>query len=298
MSNKFFIPNLHRGTGGPWIFCRRLKDELVRQGLDYSKDAQNRLSIISGSPQKDKFNILRLDGLYFSKDKRNKPIFKSREAFDHIVYQGEFCKQQYEAFTGTIKDSTIIRNGVPECFFEKNTETLPQKRPIIVASAAWRRHKRLQEIIEAFCSPKLKNIELWVLNASGKTKQKLPENIKLLPNYKPNSLPKVLQSANAMIHLGWLDWCPNSVVEGLASGLPVLCSHNGGTKELVKDDGIIIQLEEDYKIGSFVNLYSPPKVDIEIIVNGILEVIEMPKIKTREDLKISNVALLYKSLFK
>lgn len=101
-----------------------------------------------------------------------------------------------------------------------------------------------------------------------------------------------------MIHLAWLDWHPNSVVEGLASGLPVLCSHNGGTKELVREDGIIIKLEEDYKIGTKLNLYNPPKVDTSIIVNGVKSIIEMPKIKAREDLKIKNVAAKYQKVFK
>ena len=297
MSNNFFISNLHRGSGGPWIFCQRLKDELVEQGVDYNKDAHNRMSIISGIPEKGKFNILRLDGLYFRKCMQNQNIFRSRELYDHIIYQGDFCKQQYEAFTGTIKDSTIIRNGVPDSFFNQETNLITCKNPVVIASAHWRRHKRLNEIIEAFSSPKLKNVELWVLNGKG-FKGKVTDNVKLMSNYKPSKLPQILQSATAMIHLAWLDWCPNSVIEGLASGLPVLCSHNGGTKELVKDDGIIIKLEEDYKIGTRLDLYSPPKVDCEIIVKGIQEIIETPKIKAREDLKISNVAIQYKNLFK
>jgi len=297
MSNNFFISNLHRGSGGPWIFCKRLKNELVSQGIGYSKDAYNRMSIISGAPEEGKFNILRLDGLYFYKCRQNKNIFKSRELYDHIIYQGDFCKQQYEAFTGTIKDSTIIRNGVPDSFFNQETNLITCKNPVVVASAHWRRHKRLNEIIEAFSSPKLKNVELWVLNGKG-FKGKVTDNVKLMSNYKPSKLPQILQSATAMIHLAWLDWCPNSVIEGLASGLPVLCSHNGGTKELVKDDGIIIELEEDYKIGTRLDLYSPPKVDIEIIVKGIQDIIEMPSVTNRDDLKISNVASKYKQLFK
>ena len=103
--------------------------------------------------------------------------------------------------------------------------------------------------------------------------------------------------ADAMAHLSWLDWCPNTVVEGLASRLPVLCTHNGGTRELVKNDGLVIQLEENYKMGQMVDLYRPPKIDNNIIVEGILKIIEMPKIDTRKDLNIKNTALQYKKLF-
>jgi glycosyltransferase involved in cell wall biosynthesis len=87
------------------------------------------------------------------------------------------------------------------------------------------------------------------------------------------------------------------VVESLAAGTPVLCSHNGGTSELVKDDGVTIQIEDDYVFGRRVPLYNPPKVDTNIIVEGILKVLEMEKIETREDLKISNVAQKYADLF-
>ena len=97
-----------------------------------------------------------------------------------------------------------------------------------------------------------------------------------------------------MIHIAWLDWCPNSVVEGLASGLPVLCSSNGGTKEIVKDDGIVMQIEEDYNIGEELDLYQPPNVDSEIIADSVLQIINMNKSIDRCDLKIANVAKKYK----
>ena len=100
-----------------------------------------------------------------------------------------------------------------------------------------------------------------------------------------------------MIHMCWLDSCPNSVAEGLACGLPVLCSHNGGTKELVKDDGVIIQIEEDYEYGPRVPLYDPPKVDTNIIVEGVLQVLEKGRIESREDLRIANVAEKYADIF-
>ena len=93
-----------------------------------------------------------------------------------------------------------------------------------------------------------------------------------------------------------MDWCPNTVVEALSCGAPVLCSHNGGTKELVKDDGVVIQLEEDYQIGTKVSLYNPPKVDTKIIVDGVLEVIEKSTLFDRPDLDISYVAKKYEDL--
>jgi len=293
----FFINNARRGAGGPQIFARRLINELEAQGLTHHADSKNRMTLIKGTAEDGKFNILRLDNLYYHNCRANNKIFEAYKAYDHIIFQADFARIQYEKFTGVAKPNSVIHNGVPDPFFNKQNNLLKKTKPALIASGNWRRHKRLEEIVEAFALPKLKNIELWVLNGKG-FKGKITDNVKLMPKYPPNDLASIYQSADAMIHLCWLDCCPNSVVEGLASGLPVLCSHNGGTHELVKNDGVIIQLEEDYTPGTYTNIYNPPVVDTDIIANGVLQVLEMPKIKTREDLKISNVALKYKKLFK
>ena len=99
-----------------------------------------------------------------------------------------------------------------------------------------------------------------------------------------------------MIHLAWLDWCPNTVVEGLCCGLPVLCSSNGGTKELVKNDGVVIQIEDDYIPGDPASLYSPPEVDSDVVADGVLSVLEIEKHSGRHDLSIYNASKLYDSL--
>lgn len=294
--NDFFINNLH-GGGGPSIFARRLFDEFVKSGAIYNENSLNRLSIIFGESIPNCRNALRLDGLYFKKDHaENLKIFDCYKKFDHIIFQGEFCKDQYESFTGIKKSSTIIRNGVPESFFKRSYDLVAKDRPRIIASASWRRHKRLEEIIKAFTSKKLRDIELWVLGGQS-FKGEITPNIKLIESINPERLPPIYQSCDAMIHLAWLDWCPNSVVEGLASGLPVLCSSNGGTRELVKNDGIIIELEDKYEIGAEVDLYQPPSIDTEIIINGVFDVLNISKPTNRQDLKISNVAVKYKTFF-
>lgn len=301
---KSFYIDKCDGLNGPSIFGLRLKNQLEEEGFIFKDDSKNRISIISGKKIKGSNNILRLDGLYLDAGGRegksenlNKRIFKSYKAFDKIVFQSDFSKKCYESFTGVKKENYIIPNGVPEVFFNKID---PATRPegfdkIVIASSRWRRHKRIEECIKAFKDKRLKNVALVILG--GYKSVDMP-NVFCLPRIPHVDLPKYYQMADAMIHLAWLDWCPNTVVEGLASRLPVLCSHNGGTKELVKDDGIVVKLEEDYKIGEEVFLYRPPKVDINTIVEGILKLIEMPKIKERGDLKISNTCLSYSSLFK
>jgi len=207
----------------------------------------------------------------------------------------------YHAFYKN-KPFTIIANGIDQQDFLSNVKPIKYENPIFskyekicIASASWRRHKRLEETIAAFKDARLKNVLLVALGGFDyiKDKSSIPENVLLTSLLEPNATSSIYAMADAMIHLAWLDWCPNTVVEALSCGTPVLCSHNGGTKELVKNDGVVIQLEEDYRIGDKVPLYNPPKVDTKIIVEGIIEVLERSTLFDRPDLDISYVASQY-----
>ena len=304
MSNKtFYINRFNKAGGGPEIFGFRLKEGLESTGYSWNVDSVNNICIIDGAYQSKKNNILRLDGLYLDSEdpnnsQRNKGIINCYKDFDKIVFQSNFSRDVYEAVTETEKDHVVIPNGVPYAFspfgVKKEIEGFDK---VCICSASWRRHKRLEETIEAFKDPKLKDIGLIALGAQGYlSPESLPPNVIVFPRISIDLLPNIYRSCDAMIHLAWLDWCPNTVVEGLSCGLPVLCSHNGGTKELVGESGKIIQLEEDYQTGELVSLYNPPAVATDIIVKGVLDILEMGKHNGRPDLSIYHCAEQYKKV--
>jgi len=311
MSN-FHINNIS-DISGPNIFATRLRDSLINRGHHFidrqPTEPFNNISIITGNYFPQCNNILRLDGLYFDRnnpncDALNRPIFKCYEMFDKIVFQSNFSKKVYESFTGMKKDSVIIRNGVPSSFNPSAPPVSPYEgvdnyEKVCITSASWRRHKRLEELVEAFKSPRLKHVCLIVLGGSEyNVGVSVPSNVIMMRKYPHRELPSIYASADAMLFISWLDSCPNTVVEALACGIPVMCSHNGGTPELVKDNGLILQLEEDYNYGEKVNLYDPDKVDLDKVVEGILEVLELPKGFSRDDLHIDQVAANYEKHFR
>ena len=60
---SFYINRANPQLGGPATFGWRLKQELLRQGHDFKKDAGNNIAIIDGGYKDNSFNLLRLDGL-------------------------------------------------------------------------------------------------------------------------------------------------------------------------------------------------------------------------------------------
>jgi len=299
---RFFI-NQTNPTGGPGIFGNRLAKAIARRGHEFTNTfpLDLNISFITGEYYESATNLLRLDGLYLdsgmpeiNRQAENAPIFDSYNRFDKIIFQSEFSKKVYEAFTGTVRPNEVIHNGVPITFNPFDRHEVDDK--VIIASASWRRHKRLEEAIEAFKSSELKHVKLVVLNAHDyvkKTKIDVPDNVQIMGSVPPHELYDWYQRAHGMIHLCWLDSCPNSVVEALACGTPVLCSHNGGTKELIKHNGVVIKLEEDYHPGKLVDLYNPPKVNLNTIVEGVHELLETDTGFYRKDLEIRQVAQKY-----
>jgi len=72
-----------------------------------------------------------------------------------------------------------------------------------------------------------------------------------------------------MIHLSWRDHCPNVVVEALSQGCPIICTSSGGTKEIVKDNGIIIDDINDNHIDPYIFDYdNPPHLPINRILTN------------------------------
>lgn len=289
--------NTSREKTGPNIFGKRLIGELKKQGWVYDRRVFDyNIVFITGKYYPGKINALRLDGLYFDtentvgdNDKLNAPITKSYHEFDKIIFQSVFSKNMFFHHFGQINTPyKIIYNGVD--FRDEDKKFKYPYDKTLICSAHWRSHKRLTAIIEGFEELNSPNTGLVILgNVSDKVSHK---SIMYLGDVSVRKIPFYLRGADGFVHLSWLDWCPNTVVEALACGLPVLCSHNGGTRELVRDSGIIMEFEETYDFKS-VPLYKPPVPDPKLVAKGMGELLEWRKPIDRPDLYIDRVARQY-----
>lgn len=257
---------------GKGLFFGRLSKEMKNQGITIISDLELAhdisLQAVIQTPTNTKKYVIRLDGIWNNTEmdfnKENKKIIGSLSRANGIIYQSNFSKIMCDKYLGIPnKEYAIIGNGAPIDDAQKTNEK------IVFVSSRWRPHKRLEDAIETFLLADISDSLLWVagnLELCGIKESKLKEyrhnpRIFFLGVLNEKQMKTCLRKAMAFIHLCWLDYCPNGVVEALAAGLPVITNNVGGTCELVENSGgFVLPLDKDYDLMPC-QLYSPPKID-------------------------------------
>lgn len=204
-------------------------------------------------------NIFRLDGVWMNSEmgyrKKNKKLRRIMEECEGIIYQNDFCKEASDNFLGEFRSHAVILNGAP---LSQKGDIYRHTRPYLLTFCRWRPHKRLKATVKGFLRSGLsENYDLLVLGKDPDYVKKHPAVI-----YKGNiseGLRAYIRGCKFVVHLAYIDWCPNSVVEALACGKNVLHGSTGGTKYVVRDNGIRV----DDRPWDFTptKLYKPPALD-------------------------------------
>lgn len=172
-----------------------------------------------------------------------------------------------EKWWGTHRSSNVIMNGieVPEVLPEIDPKLLRLRRDfdkVFVCSAHWHPQKRLVDDIRLFKHIQTTMYPRSCLIVLGPNPEHvIPDPTIFYAGPQTHAACLHLYAfADWMIHLAWLDHCPNVVIEAQAMGLPVICTDAGGTVEIVGSDGIILRdLPYNYEL---VDYDSPPPVDV------------------------------------
>ena len=310
---KVFIENSDKNIDllkGKSLFCGRLADALRLEGIEVTGNLDSKadisLNIIRIKHFKSAKKILRLDNVWHDTGKpwrrKNKSIKEAVKQADGIVYQSEFARRMCDTFLGEPScPSTVIFNGSDPSYYKNVIPIEENFRYVILAFSKWRPHKRLRDIIKSFLLADIEDSLLVIsgdMNRSDLTNSEITEYFNL-PNIRwtgmitQNILASYLKIAKASIHLCWFDACPNSVVEAIVAGVPVITNNVGGTWEIVgPSGGYVLTLDKPYDYEP-VDLYHPPKVNLGIIAEAIRDCIKkQPKI-TCDHVHIRNVAKQY-----
>jgi glycosyltransferase involved in cell wall biosynthesis len=285
---------------GKHKFFIRLAKEFKKQGIKIDNTNPDIYISLPGlkKSKNAKVNVLRLDGLIMNSrwnyKKKNKSILKSISKCDAVVYQGEFCKKSYKKFLKVNKSpNCVIPNGAsPEEFFPRNTKNY------FLANCKWRPHKRLKDITKSFLLA-LKNGLDSDLIITGEADYVIKHpRIKYVGWQNHKQLKKMLSEAIASLHLTWVDWCPNAVVESIVSGCPIIYSEVGSHMDLAggKNVGIPINdIQWDFKL---CDLYDPPKINKKEVSEAMLGIKNKNYVfEGNDNLHIKNVAKSYIDFF-
>jgi glycosyltransferase involved in cell wall biosynthesis len=210
----------------------------------------------------------------------NKNIIKNSHG---IVFQSELSKNMHARFIGETADSSvIILNGIPTEVFNPNIgKSSLEGYPRLVITASFRLHKRLQDAVNAvnMLRKKFPKIKLHIIGDFDLLTKELMFKLDLSScvlhgRVDSESLPSIYNSCDLGLSLCIFDSCPNSVVEMMGCGLPVISNSHSGAVELLKCKDLIVK--DDFEI-DYIELQTAekiPEINTEILVNAVEKVLD------------------------
>lgn len=254
------------------------------------------MNFIHGDVKRNHFNVLRVDGVYYDRPRlgQNDPIKRSIATHDMVIYQSEFSREFAERMLNVkARRSCVIHNGT-----SMSPMVGSERMPIVVASARWRPNKRPRAIASSFaiaCDDLGLDAELHIVGDVECNSMIAHPRVKYRGSMGHSDMRLLFASARLMIHICHLDSCPNSVVECLRMGVPVLCNNIGGTKELVGSSGVVAPIDKDFDFLPISDMgqVGDGSVDHALLARSIKAAFERAEPVVRDDLDIARCAQRY-----
>ena len=171
-------------------------------------------------------------------------LIRSRFA-DRVIYQSQFIRKWWEDWYGVAKaPATVIVNGVDLNTYlsEGESERPTDKFRMLLLEGSLARGLNSGLFHAVSVAEKLSAkypMEIVVAGTVDEaTKQKLQSKVpvKFLGTVPRAEIPKLARSSHLMYCAEVNPPCPNSVIEAMACGLPVIGFDSGALRELVSED--------------------------------------------------------------
>jgi glycosyltransferase involved in cell wall biosynthesis len=272
---------------GKGKFVQRMCREWQKMGVEYSDQPEGctvRLAITRYRTKCKLPTALRIDGSHHEFNLESakyklptKEILKKLKwknglmadnikASDAVIWQSHFCRSQgRKVFKVKPKIDYVVFNGADPADYRHE----PKKDKIVFMSAKWlyRPHKRLKEMLEIAAEYwNLHNEVRFIVAGNNEEKSGCP-GVLMVGHVAEDVLRSLISSASCMLNLAYYDWCPNAVVEALVGGMPVICANGTGVAEIVKDSGIVLNLDKpDHDV---MRRGVPPPFDYAPVYNAL-----------------------------
>lgn len=256
-SNNVFIPfKGYDFIGGPSTFMRNLSTYLDDVGYNYKSDISKSKHIFFPISfdlaslkkiKKDKGAIIqRLDGIYYpqkhgasyqEKNKLIKDIYLNYAT--KVVFQSQYSKAQCFTLFGekNTDDYEIIINGVNEAiFYPSSTFKKAPKKFKLVTTGNFRNIDMLEPVIKALDTIAEFDFELHIIGpiVNGNLHDLINRDYVTYHGTKnTHQIADLLREHHIFIYSHLNPPCPNSALEAIASGLPVVGFNSGSMSELL-----------------------------------------------------------------
>jgi len=163
---------------------------------------------------------------------------------DHTIFQSEYSRECFSEYGVTPESWSVVFNGIdPNCFYPAKREHNTSK--LRIASSSWsiNHRKGFSELAKISKSP---GVELhffgqWPDNIDG-------GNVINHGLATREELGEAYRTMDAFAHTSLFESCSNSLLEGLASGLPTLYVDSGSNKQLIGKHGVELTEDPAYSI--------------------------------------------------
>lgn len=258
MGKGLYIPfDRFTETGGPATFMKNLKLFLDDSGFKYLNSIDNADSIffpimfdIDALEKIKRANgtiIQRLDGIYYPQKhgenhvELNKEIKNIYNNFaDFVVFQSEYSKKQCFEMLGKKNEEeySLIVNGVNTgIFYPAESFPDPEEKIKFVTSGRFRNIDMIEPVIKALDS--LEGEFPFELNVIGPVTDDSLDSlfdrdyINMLGDRDMMEVAGILRENHIFIYSHLNPPCPNSVLEAIATGLPLTGFNSGAMEELL-----------------------------------------------------------------
>ncbi|MGV3632910.1 MAG: glycosyltransferase family 4 protein [Pseudorhodoplanes sp.] len=216
--------------------------------------------------------VLNQNGLFYKAwypdgwERENERMAGVHRVASHVFYQSEFCRMCAHRFLGPRSGgSEILYNGVDtDAFKPRERRETDQPFTFLVTGLIGKATAhRLKSSVQGLAAARKGGLNCLLKVAGGidddvrgeiaseVDRLGVADHVSFTGAYHHAQAPELYRSADAYLMTKQNDPCPYTVMEALATGLPVLYSASGGVPEQVGDDagvGLPVEQTFDYPV--------------------------------------------------
>ncbi len=266
--------SLKGNVGGTLVKINRLNEVFKNNNFNF-----NCVYLLSNSVYLNKFSLKMLknskipiihnqNGVFYRGwygdgwQEKNKKMESQYRLADYVFYQSKFSKYCAEKFLCKREGpSEILYNAVDNNFFCKHKKKELGTELKILVTGKYQNHlyyslefaiETLNHLIKNNINARINFAGYYDNNVRNKAillakNYNIQNKINFLGTYTQKNADLIYNSADIYFYFVHQSNCPNSVIEAMSCGLPVLCGNTGGLPEIVDNlSGICLKTEKSW----------------------------------------------------